>query len=108
MNIIKRFTSLSMTCLILLSACSASDRAITISELEGDATAGKAPYDQNCMSCHGATAQGGSGPNLVKEISEHDLADMIDVVLDGDGDMPGFSNLEDQEIADIFAYIKSL
>ena len=82
--------------------------ARAIAALEGDATAGEPLYSNHCASCHGATAGGGSGPNLVKELKDHDLEDMIDVVLDGDGSMPPFDSLEDQQIADIMAYIKSL
>lgn len=109
--------SLTMTlrlCLTLLisaslfSACGASDNAIAISKIEGDPAAGQPLYEEHCSSCHGAMAGGGSGPNLIKELKEHDLADMIDVVLEGDGSMPSFEYLEDQKIADIMAYIKSL
>ena len=31
-----------------------------------------------------------------------------DVILDGDGDMPAFSSLSDQEIADIVSYLEGL
>jgi mono/diheme cytochrome c family protein len=94
--------------LTLLSACGPSDRALSIADLEGDATTGAPLYTTHCASCHGATARGGSGPNLLSELGEEDDADLIDVILEGDGDMPGFSNLSDQEIADMMAYLKSL
>ena len=107
MNLI---TQLFLTILTLsfLSACGPSDRAISLAEIDGVAADGKALYDANCASCHGMTARGGSGPNLVKELAEHDDADMIEVILTGDGSMPPYDSLEDQEIADIMAYIKSL
>ena len=92
----------------LLSACGASDRAVAISELSGDAEAGAPLYSENCSRCHGATAQGGSGPNLVSHIKDHDEAEVIDVILEGSGGMPSFNSLGDQQIADIIAHIKSL
>lgn len=89
-------------------ACSPSDRAISISEMMGNATTGESVYQSNCASCHGANARGGSGPNLISELKNHDDAEFIDVILEGEGSMPGFSKLEDQAIADLMAYLHSL
>jgi mono/diheme cytochrome c family protein len=100
---------LALTALLFtLPACGPSDRAVSIADMTGEATSGAALYTMHCASCHGASARGGSGPNLISELGEEDDADLIDVVLEGDGDMPSFSNLEDQEIADIMAHLHSL
>lgn len=98
--------TVSLTC--LLSACGASDRAVAISELSGDAEAGAPLYSDNCSRCHGATARGGSGPDLVSHLKDHDEAELIDEILEGSGGMPSFKSLEDQQIADIIAHIRRL
>ena len=99
---------LTLSALLALTACGASDHANTIAGMSGDATSGQTLYSANCASCHGATGGGGSGPNLVKAFNDDEKAELIDVILDGDGDMPAFSSLSDQEIADIVSYLEGL
>ena len=106
--------SLSLSWFLILGlcifsiACSASDRALRIADIEGNAEDGQALYNQNCASCHQEDARGGGGnPDLVSEFGKHDVADMIDVILEGDGSMQGYDHLSDQAIADIVAYIES-
>jgi mono/diheme cytochrome c family protein len=93
---------------LLLLACGKPDpRVEDILALEGEATSGEALYSANCSSCHGADASGGSGPNLIEEVEEGEQEEMIEVILEGEGEMPSFSDLEDQDIADILAWIES-
>ena len=73
--------------------------------MKGDATAGKAVYTQNCLSCHGSDAKSGSaGENLPgTEISK-----AYSQIVNGGGGMQSFSNLSDQEIANVWAYVLSV
>ncbi len=99
-----------MTLILTLLACfQASDRVLDIMELQGDPVAGDALYQSHCSSCHGADALGGSGPDLVDEMS-HSTERFLDWTLYGkSSDMPAFDEvLEDQEIADIYAYMETL
>lgn len=76
------------------------------SGLTGDPTAGEAIYADNCASCHGVDASGGSGPNLLGEVEE---GEATDIILNGEGDMPAFADsLSDQDIADVIAYLQDL
>jgi menaquinol-cytochrome c reductase cytochrome b/c subunit len=78
-----------------------------ILDLEGDPVAGQALYVDNCAGCHGDDAQGASGPNIVNESAEGE--EFVEVVLSGEEEMPAFDgDLEDQEIADILAYVQAL
>lgn len=78
--------------------------------ITGDATAGADVYAANCASCHGADGTGDDAngfPNLVEEAPE--AAEIEEYVRDGEGVMPAFEGtLDDQEIADVVAYVESL
>lgn len=90
---------------LFLAGC-ASNQAADILALEGDATAGETLFADNCASCHGADATGGTGPDLVAEGFDEDG---VNIILDGEEDMPSFSaDLSDQDIADIIAWVDSL
>ena len=93
-----------------LTACGPSEEAQQIASLTGDAAAGQPLYQSNCAVCHGQDARGGTyDVDLVDHATHHDDEHFAQVILSGDGDMPAFEGqLEDQEIADIIAYIRSL
>lgn len=91
---------------LLLAGCATDSQVTDILALEGDATAGETLFADNCASCHGADATGGSGPDLT---SEEMGEEAVGVILDGEEDMPAFADsLADQDIADILAWIESL
>lgn len=73
----------------------------------GDADAGAAVFENNCMSCHGAEGEGASAPSLQESdvASNHD--EVVDIVTNGtDGGMPAFEGqLSEQEINDVSAYV---
>ena len=95
-------------------------------QTKGDAKAGKTKYDANCVGCHGATGNG-DGPaaaalnpkpqdhtngKAMKALSDKYL---FDIIKDGGASqkkspiMPASGKkLNDQEISDIVAYIRSL
>ena len=65
---------------------------------------GQALYEAKCMACHGADAAGGSGPNILNESD----AKFSNVIKNGDGSMPAFPELSDEDISNIIAYVRSL
>jgi mono/diheme cytochrome c family protein len=106
-----KYIILTVLISLLSISCGPSDHALRIADMTGDPVNGKVVYETkaspSCASCHGATARGGSGPNIKSEVS--DEGEFIDFVLEGEGSMPAYdSQLTDQEIADLVAYVKSL
>ena len=76
-----------------------------IMELESNIDRGAELYSENCSSCHGENAEGGTGPDLVGT----EIGHVVEAIQEGVGyDMPSFPELEDQDIADIFSYLQSL
>ena len=78
----------------------------------GSATAGKAVFDANCASCHGAGAktQGGPGPTLAGSgIKAGQVAFMVrnPAAIDPESGMPKLP-LTDKQLADVAAYVASL
>lgn len=91
-------------------------------ELNGNAEAGKAPFQQQCASCHG-TSGAGDGPASrafnppPSDLTREDLSAerMFKATRDGGmavglaATMPAFSrSMSEQTIHDVVAYIKSL
>jgi mono/diheme cytochrome c family protein len=76
-------------------------------EVKGDADAGKQVFSDNCTTCHGADGLGGNGgPNLKTVADAGDLKAVTRQVTDGGGGMPAFKGqLDDQQIADVSAYV---
>jgi mono/diheme cytochrome c family protein len=96
--------TLWMASVVALTACGDDSVLSSIEALDGDAAAGEALYEANCASCHGTDGTGGSGPNLVEEAPPK--SEVIELVYYGEDAMPAFSDsLEDQEIADVTAYV---
>jgi mono/diheme cytochrome c family protein len=78
----------------------------------GDADNGATIYAQNCASCHGENAEGGSvGPTLVSaELAAQDDDFYREVILNGRAGtaMPAWDGrLSDQEIEDVIAFLRS-
>jgi len=94
----------SILVLTLLAGCSGG----TEDTATGDAVAGEAVFDANCASCHGVGGTGGSsGPDLTAESEE--AGEIEEIVRNGEGDMPAYEGtLDDQEIADVVAYVVSI
>jgi mono/diheme cytochrome c family protein len=69
---------------------------------------GQAAFARVCEGCHGAEARGGQGPALVPYNKE--LSDLVDIVRSGIGMMPAIpkSEISDEEIAHVHAYLKEL
>ena len=108
-----RIFSVSVLCVLLLSACGSDStdeetRYDKIAKLTGDSANGKAVYDSNCAGCHGADGKSGAaGPNLVEgALTALTVAQMAQAVVDGKSVMPAFTQLSNQEVADVVSYVK--
>jgi len=74
----------------------------------GDAAHGEKLFADNCASCHGAKAEGGFGPALAGNPLVENAEEFNQITTEGRGNMPPFSNLSAQDLADIRAYLGSL
>jgi len=95
-------------------------------QTKGDAKAGKAKYDANCVGCHGATGKGDGAAAAALNPKPKDHTDgkamkalsdkyLFDIIKNGGASqkkspiMPGSGKkFNDQEISDMVAYIRSL
>lgn len=78
----------------------------------GSATAGKAVFDANCASCHGAGGknQGGPGPTIAGvglKAGQVEFMVRNPAAIDPDSGMPKLP-LTDKQVADVAAYVASL
>jgi len=92
---------------------------IAFAQSKGDAKAGKAKYDANCVGCHGpaAAALNPKPGDMTNGKAMKALSDkyLFDIIKDGGASqkkspiMPASGKkFNDQEISDIVAYIRSL
>jgi mono/diheme cytochrome c family protein len=95
---------LVFTMLFQLIACGSGDQLAAVEALTGDEANGQVVYDANCAGCHGSSADGGSGPSLLNK----SLHDFVEVIPNGEGSMPAFPDITDQEIADMYAFVQTL
>lgn len=112
---------------MLISACGGGTSAGTLAPaaLRGDASAGKATFDQTCVACHGADGKGraGLGKNLVTSefVKSKTDAELVAFITAGRPasdpsnttgvDMPakgGNPSLSDQDLANVVAYVRTL
>ncbi|MEQ8673827.1 MAG: cytochrome c [Aggregatilineales bacterium] len=73
---------------------------------------GETVYLRNCSRCHQLDGEGFPRiyPNLAGNplVTLHDPAPIIDIVLNGQGSMPGFKNaLSDENLAAVISYIRN-
>lgn len=70
---------------------------------DGDAQAGSQLFADNCETCHGPEGAGGAGPPLD---GASDAQAVEEQIRNGGGGMPAFEGqLDDQQIADLVAYV---
>ena len=102
---------IAATLLAFTPACSEEENpdTETILTLTGNADDGQSIYDAKCASCHQADGTGNASldyPSLVEHVPHEEQSEMVTLILDGEGNMPSFrSQLSDQEVADVLAYI---
>lgn len=62
-------------------------------------------YQQYCQACHGANQQGGMGPSLVDITKRVNPAVIRSTIINGRGEMPAISNLDDQNLANLISFL---
>ncbi len=98
----------SLSALTALTGCGSNERTSSIGKLTGTASSGASVYATKCLSCHGSDGRSGSAREDIAHEARDDSDEAIDKILGGGGGMPSFSNLSDQDIADLVAYLKTL
>jgi quinohemoprotein ethanol dehydrogenase len=74
------------------------------STTEGDPTAGKQVFEDNCSGCHGLDGHGGNGGPSLAGVT--DVEHVVAQVTNGGGGMPAFGDtLSSQQIQDVAAYV---
>ena len=78
--------------------------------LSGDATNGETLFADSCgnASCHGSDGVSGPAPDIADYLTVHPVEHLARTVRFGTGAMPALSNLSDQDVADVIAYLESL
>ncbi len=85
---------------------------------KGDAAAGKEVYTKRCATCHGAAGEGKEAIAKMlkvemrhlgsKEVQTRTDADLRKVIAEGNGKMKPVTGLNEKELADLLAYLRSL
>lgn len=89
-----------------------SARIDTIEALDGKSADGQTVFTSVCGTtvCHGADGNTPGTADTVKlgdEVPEIDDREIIDVIINGEGDMPAQTTLSDQQVADVTAYVRA-
>ena len=96
-----RVTILTLLSVVTLMSAAAATQ-------QSDPPAGKAPYDRVCAGCHGPNAEGNQGPRLAGIALDYE--EFSAKVRHSDGEMPSIpaKELSDDELKQVFEYLKSL
>ena len=108
-----------LTLVGLLVGCSATADARTIAKKRpDDHVAGKAIWERSCWPCHGeendgqgpaASALPGGVPDLRMSVNPSRHGELVDVILDGRGDMPAFrAELDKHQAKRALVYMERL
>ena len=79
--------------------------------MEANQSRGAKLFAANCASCHGMHGtEGGVGPSLAGERTRKDLAATLHAIKNPEPPMPKLfpSPLDDADVADLAAYVRSL
>ena len=85
---------------------------------KGDAAAGKEVYTKKCATCHGAAGEGKEAIAKMmkvelrhlgsKEVQAKSDADLRKIILEGTGKMKPVTGLNEAELANVIAYVRTL
>jgi cytochrome c553 len=75
-----------------------------LSQTNGPLDTGKALYKQYCTDCHGPNGDAGHSGSKNLQVSELGPNEKKDLIRNGKGAMPGFSQLSEEEIEGILQY----
>lgn len=93
------------------SSQDAANPSSDVNQASGNAENGKKLFnDDGCYECHGHAAEGGSAGPRIGNPPPVSLQGLIDYVCHPSGQMPPFTSkvISDQELTDIYAFLKSL
>lgn len=62
--------------------------------------------DAGCVMCHGPSAKGADGPSLIP--MERELLDLVRIVREGLGEMPGQADVSDEQITRVYEFLVRL
>ncbi|MFO0595143.1 MAG: cytochrome c [Myxococcaceae bacterium] len=99
----------ALTATFSLTACGPMTREDRVAAMTGSVTAGQTLYMAQCASCHGTDGKGtASGVTLVDPAKTKMATALITVIINGKKgtDMAAYGAFTDQQIADLYAYIK--
>jgi mono/diheme cytochrome c family protein len=84
------------------------ERVATILALTGDPTAGQATYTAVCAACHGTDGTGvPPSPALTERVPTLTDDQVVSTILEGKGNMDSYRFLENQDIADVLAFVRT-
>ncbi|MEL6347764.1 MAG: cytochrome c [Myxococcota bacterium] len=83
----------------------ADDTDTDDTKTEPDLKAGYVLFVGDCAECHGEDGYSGDAPDLQGRISRFNDADLMTLILEGSGEMPG-RELTGQEKVDLLAYLR--
>ena len=86
-----------------------AERVAGVKALTPDVDNGAALHETHCLTCHGADGRSGTANKDTVDYAVNNTDVFFDYVIDGDPGMPGFGDIfTDQELADVWGYVKSL
>lgn len=93
---------------VLTVAAVAVSALVVLVDAAGATDAGEATYQARCAACHGEKGEGrGSFPALADNPIVDDEAAVAAVVRSGSGVMPAFSQLSEEEVAALTAFLRT-
>jgi mono/diheme cytochrome c family protein len=101
----------SIVVLAAIAGCPSAnaERVAGVKALTPDVDNGKALHETHCLTCHGADGRSGTSNKDTVDYAVNNEGVFFDYVIDGDPGMPGFGDtFSDQELADVWGYVKSL
>lgn len=88
----KRFLAITAYSLVFLAGCGSESPETASSDPE-------VLYEQACAACHGGNLQGASSPPVTNMASKYTAEEMLTLIMDGKGMMPG--NTLDEKQAEL-------
>lgn len=105
------WTAAAVAAALALFACGGTDSGDSgrgALALEGDPERGAVLFANICAPCHGADGSGGSqGVDLRDHLGHHTDEELVGILANGSGRMADPGLQDDQEIADLLAYLRA-
>ena len=92
----------------VVSGCAPQEATVDDAALaNADPISGESIYIDLCATCHGADGMGTPSGSSLLGISSSTDQELWDVIFFGTDGMPAYSDLSDQEIADLIAWMRA-